>query len=160
MVDHNKDNSGDSYQRFSLTRCFTQAQASTSWYIFMVSKLFTDVMIPFIQRNHHKIQQEPYTMTRGSELEGFCIDLLSQLSEIIGFRYTLQLVKDGRYGSVDASGNWNGMIGEIVRGVSFGRCSVCVCVGVVCVCINRPNSTLEKTHFDFPFISCSPITVP
>uniref|UniRef100_H3CKF2 Glutamate receptor n=1 Tax=Tetraodon nigroviridis TaxID=99883 RepID=H3CKF2_TETNG len=62
------------------------------------------------------IQQEPYTMTRGSELEGFCIDLLSQLSEIIGFRYTLQLVKDGRYGSVDASGNWNGMIGEIVRG--------------------------------------------
>lgn len=62
-------------------------------------------------------------MTSGSELEGFCIDLLSELSKMIGFRYTLQLVKDGRYGSLDASGNWNGMIGEIVRGVSLGPCS-------------------------------------
>lgn len=58
-------------------------------------------------------------MTRGSELEGFCIDLLSQLSEKVGFRYTVHLVKDGRYGSLDASGNWNGMIGELIRGVGL-----------------------------------------
>lgn len=64
-------------------------------------------------------------MTRGSELEGFCIDLLSQLSKMIGFSYTLQLVKDGRYGSVDASGTWTGMIGELVRGVSLGPGSGC-----------------------------------
>uniref|UniRef100_A0A674P594 Glutamate receptor n=1 Tax=Takifugu rubripes TaxID=31033 RepID=A0A674P594_TAKRU len=62
------------------------------------------------------IEEEPYTMTRGSELEGFCIDLLSQLSQKIGFRYDLHLVKDGRYGAIDTSGKWTGMIGELVRG--------------------------------------------
>lgn len=65
-------------------------------------------------------QQEPYTMTKGSggELEGYCIDLISELSKKLGFRYKLHLVKDNRYGAMDSSGNWNGMIGEVIRGVS------------------------------------------
>lgn len=58
-------------------------------------------------------------MTRGSELEGYCIDLLSELSKKLGFMYTVHLVKDGRYGKMDQSGNWNGMIGEVIRGVSL-----------------------------------------
>ncbi|XP_061843949.1 glutamate receptor U1 [Nerophis lumbriciformis] len=64
------------------------------------------------------IKQEPYTMTKGSEgeLEGFCIDLISELSQKLGFTYKLHLVKDNRYGVMDASGNWNGMIGEVIRG--------------------------------------------
>lgn len=57
-------------------------------------------------------------MARGSELEGYCIDLLSQLSKKLGFRYKQHLVKDNRYGAMDTSGNWNGMIGEIIRGAS------------------------------------------
>lgn len=57
-------------------------------------------------------------MSKGSEWEGYCVDLLAQLSQRLGFKYNLKLVKDNRYGSVDSSGNWNGMIGEIVRGVS------------------------------------------
>uniref|UniRef100_A0A3Q1GM17 Si:ch211-251b21.1 n=1 Tax=Acanthochromis polyacanthus TaxID=80966 RepID=A0A3Q1GM17_9TELE len=60
--------------------------------------------------------QEPYTMSKGSELEGYCIDLISELSRKLGFKYKLHLVKDNRYGSIDSSGNWNGMIGEVVRG--------------------------------------------
>ncbi|XP_051805350.1 probable glutamate receptor [Acanthochromis polyacanthus] len=62
------------------------------------------------------IKQEPYTMSKGSELEGYCIDLISELSRKLGFKYKLHLVKDNRYGSIDSSGNWNGMIGEVVRG--------------------------------------------
>ncbi|XP_053280340.1 probable glutamate receptor [Pleuronectes platessa] len=62
------------------------------------------------------IKEEPYTMSRGSELEGFCMDLLTELSKIMGLKYNVHLVKDNRYGVMDASGNWNGMIGEIVRG--------------------------------------------
>lgn len=72
----------------------------------------------FVQQIYHWKQQEPYAMAGGSELEGFCIDLLSQLSQKIGFSYNLRLVKDGRYGAIDPSGNWNGMIGELLRGVS------------------------------------------
>ncbi|XP_034731736.1 probable glutamate receptor [Etheostoma cragini] len=62
------------------------------------------------------IKEDPYTMTRGSELEGYCIDLISELSKKLGFTYKLHLVKDSRYGAKDPSGIWNGMIGEITRG--------------------------------------------
>ncbi|KAL6456688.1 hypothetical protein MHYP_G00352320, partial [Metynnis hypsauchen] len=62
------------------------------------------------------IKQEPYTMTKGSELEGFCMDLLSTLASKLGFKYDVHLVKDGKYGVKDERGNWFGMIGEVVRG--------------------------------------------
>ncbi|XP_029362418.1 glutamate receptor U1-like [Echeneis naucrates] len=62
------------------------------------------------------IKEDPYTMSRGSELEGYCIDLMSELSKKLGFLYKIHLVKDNRYGAMDSSGNWNGMIGEITRG--------------------------------------------
>lgn len=63
-------------------------------------------------------QEEPYAMTKGSVREGYCIDLISELSRKLGFRYKVHIVKDSRYGAVDSSGNWNGMIGEVIRGVS------------------------------------------
>ncbi|XP_042347753.1 probable glutamate receptor [Plectropomus leopardus] len=62
------------------------------------------------------IKEDPYTMSRGSELEGYCIDLISELSKKLGFTYKLHLVKDSKYGTMDPSGNWNGMIGEVIRG--------------------------------------------
>ncbi|XP_073325617.1 probable glutamate receptor [Pagrus major] len=62
------------------------------------------------------IKDDPYTMSRGPELEGYCIDLLAMLSKKLGFKYKLHLVKDNRYGVMDSSGNWQGMIGEIIRG--------------------------------------------
>lgn len=62
------------------------------------------------------IKEEPYTMSKGTELEGYCIDLISELSKKLGFKYRVHLVKDSRYGVMDASGNWNGMIGEVIRG--------------------------------------------
>uniref|UniRef100_A0A665T2C2 Glutamate receptor n=1 Tax=Echeneis naucrates TaxID=173247 RepID=A0A665T2C2_ECHNA len=62
------------------------------------------------------IKQEPYTVSKGTGLEGFCIDLLSEVAKKVGFKYRVQLVKDGSYGRQDDNGNWNGMIGEVVRG--------------------------------------------
>ncbi|XP_036388299.1 glutamate receptor U1 [Megalops cyprinoides] len=62
------------------------------------------------------IKQDPYTMAKGSQLEGFCMDLLSELAKRVGFKYNVHLVKDSTYGRKDESGNWVGMIGEVVRG--------------------------------------------
>ncbi|CAN9512063.1 unnamed protein product [Ophioblennius macclurei] len=62
------------------------------------------------------IKQDPYTMSKGSQLEGFCMDLLSDIASKLGFKYKVQLVKDASYGRQDENGNWNGMIGEVVRG--------------------------------------------
>lgn len=46
------------------------------------------------------------------------MDLLSEVAKKVGFKYKVQLVKDGAYGRQEESGNWNGMVGEVVRGVS------------------------------------------
>ncbi|KAM6980704.1 glutamate receptor U1 [Aplochiton taeniatus] len=62
------------------------------------------------------IKQDPYTMSKGSQLEGYCMDLLSELAKKLGFSYKVHLVRDGSYGRQDENGNWNGMIGEVVRG--------------------------------------------
>lgn len=64
-------------------------------------------------------QQEPYTMSKGAQLEGFCMDLLSEIAKKLGLKYRVQMVRDGSYGRQDESGHWNGMIGEVVRGVSM-----------------------------------------
>ncbi|KAF3856185.1 hypothetical protein F7725_016908 [Dissostichus mawsoni] len=62
------------------------------------------------------LQQEPYAVSKGSQLEGFCMDLLSEVAKKLGLKYKVHLVKDSAYGRQDESGNWNGMIGEVVRG--------------------------------------------
>lgn len=89
-------------------------------------------------------------MSSGPELEGFCIDLLAQLSQMLGFSYKLQLVKDARYGSMDASGSWSGMIGEIVRGVSWACRQPVPEVPCECVCA-RIGPTSPRFYGENPF---------
>ncbi|XP_039767983.1 probable glutamate receptor isoform X2 [Ornithorhynchus anatinus] len=58
---------------------------------------------------------DPFVMSRGSELQGFLVDLLNQLSALLHFDPQLQLVRDGQYGRTGASGHWTGLIGELER---------------------------------------------
>lgn len=52
--------------------------------------------------------------------EGFCVDLLRELAAILGFRYEIQLVEDGKYGAVEEStGQWNGIVRELMDHVSL-----------------------------------------
>ena len=77
--------------------------------------------------HHFSSQESPYVMLRetaeGVELhgndryEGYCIDLLELIAKDIGFKYEIQLVEDGNYGA-EIDGTWNGMIGELISGVS------------------------------------------
>uniref|UniRef100_A0A0N4ZCL6 PBPe domain-containing protein n=1 Tax=Parastrongyloides trichosuri TaxID=131310 RepID=A0A0N4ZCL6_PARTI len=49
-------------------------------------------------------------------LEGYCIDLLNLIQNDLQFNYTLYLVEDGLFGSMDDNGVWNGVVGDIVSG--------------------------------------------
>lgn len=73
------------------------------------------------------MQNDPFIMLklsksplRGNEqYEGFTVDLLSQLSKKLGFKYTIKLVSDKSYGSYDNGTKlWNGMIREVLDKVS------------------------------------------
>lgn len=72
-------------------------------------------------------QEEPYVLFKKSDkplygndrFEGYCIDLLRELSTILGFTYEIRLVEDGKYGAQDdVNGQWNGMVRELIDHVS------------------------------------------
>nr|XP_020470473.1 glutamate receptor ionotropic, kainate 2-like [Monopterus albus] len=47
--------------------------------------------------------------------EGYCVDLLRELANILGFTYEVHLVEDGKYGAQDENtGQWNGMVKELM----------------------------------------------
>lgn len=51
--------------------------------------------------------------------EGYCLDLLKELSNILGFSYEVKLVSDGKYGAQNDKGEWNGMVKELIDHVSL-----------------------------------------
>ncbi|VDM27653.1 unnamed protein product, partial [Toxocara canis] len=61
--------------------------------------------------------EEPFVMTTESAIgyEGFCIDLLIEMAQILKFNFTIIEVSDGTYGIEDESGRWNGLIGVLQR---------------------------------------------
>ena len=79
-----------------------------------------------------ELQSKPFTMlkeefaylenqtwkVRTEHLEGFLIDVIALTCSKLNLSYEIRLVKDGRYGAKNADGTWNGMIGELLRGVS------------------------------------------
>lgn len=68
------------------------------------------------------ILENPYVMHKKSDkvlygndrFEGYCLDLLKELSNILGFNYEVKLVTDGKYGAQNDKGEWNGMVRELI----------------------------------------------
>ena len=51
--------------------------------------------------------------------EGYCVDMLEQIAQHLGFNYTIKLVDDGQYGApTGPSGEWTGMVKELMDTVS------------------------------------------
>lgn len=52
--------------------------------------------------------------------EGFCIDFVQHLSEILQFDYELVVPKNGSIGNLVAGTKhtWDGLVGDLVTGVS------------------------------------------
>jgi hypothetical protein len=75
-------------------------------------------------------QEEPYVMFKkdangnpvsNNSFEGFCVDLLDEISKILLFNYTLRVVEDGKYGAPEGpKAEWNGMVRELMDKVNIG----------------------------------------
>ncbi|XP_070567432.1 glutamate receptor ionotropic, kainate 2-like [Ptychodera flava] len=71
------------------------------------------------------IEEDPYlrfkstedgkTHTGNDRFEGFCVDLLKAIADIVKFEYEIRIVPDGRYGGEVSPGVWNGMVGQLVE---------------------------------------------
>jgi ABC-type amino acid transport substrate-binding protein len=77
------------------------------------------------------ILQEPYVQNDGPSetfgFRGYCIDLLKILQKELNFTYELYLVPDKKFGRLDQTGIWSGMISELVSGqadIALGPISV------------------------------------
>lgn len=54
-------------------------------------------------------------LTGNDRFEGFGIDLIQELSLMLGFNYTFRLQEDGVYGSINnATKEWTGMVRELL----------------------------------------------
>ncbi|KAL3196456.1 hypothetical protein MRX96_045239 [Rhipicephalus microplus] len=59
-------------------------------------------------------KESSHKLVGNDRFEGFCVDLLREMSRLLGFRYQLQLARDGAYGSRNSRGHWNGMVRELL----------------------------------------------
>jgi len=59
----------------------------------------------------------PNNLSSGDRYEGFLVDMMKELSTMLGFSFTIHDSPDGRYGQ-NVGGNWNGMIGEVISGTA------------------------------------------
>lgn len=51
------------------------------------------------------------------QYEGFCVDMLRELADILKFSFRIKLVDDGLYGAPEPNGSWTGMVGELINRV-------------------------------------------
>lgn len=65
------------------------------------------------------LKESASKLTGNDRFEGYGIDLIHELSLMLGFNYTFHLQEDGVYGSLLPDKSWNGMIMELLDYVSW-----------------------------------------
>lgn len=98
---------------------------------------------------------EPYFMLKSTpnkqegndQYEGYAVDLIHELSRIVGFKYRFKEVDDGKYGVKEILPNgtvkWNGMIAELITGKA----------DLAIVDLTITSSREEAVDFTLPFMN-------
>lgn len=58
------------------------------------------------------------TKEGNDRFSGYCVDLLKEISQILGFEYEIYLSPNNSFGYRDKNGQWNGMVRELLDKVS------------------------------------------
>ncbi len=56
--------------------------------------------------------------TGNDRFHGFVPDVMNHLKKMLDFDYRLYIVPDGQFGAKQPNGEWTGMVGEVLSGVS------------------------------------------
>lgn len=66
----------------------------------------------------HRKPNEGEVLTGNDRYEGYSMDLIQGLSEILNFTFRFHLAEDGKYGNYDPKiQSWNGLIKDILEHV-------------------------------------------
>uniref|UniRef100_A0A8L0DVK1 Glutamate receptor n=1 Tax=Oncorhynchus mykiss TaxID=8022 RepID=A0A8L0DVK1_ONCMY len=95
----------------------TLAMNSTSLDINMSETLANKTLIvTTILENPYVMHKSNYQELRGNDrYQGFCVDMLRELSDLLKFSFRIKLVDDGLYGAPEPNGSWTGMVGELIN---------------------------------------------
>ena len=64
--------------------------------------------------------------------DGYIVEFIKEVMKEINTSYIIVPVKDGGYGTLTTGGSWDGMVGELIRGVSLvGNRNFCYSFGFV-----------------------------
>ncbi|XP_028968996.1 glutamate receptor ionotropic, kainate 2 [Galendromus occidentalis] len=77
-------------------------------------RVVTLLSAPYVMRRRSGSPPAPGGTAADGELEGFCIDLLHELSRMLHFKYEIRFVNDSRHGARDRHGHWDGLIRDIL----------------------------------------------
>lgn len=92
------------------------------WLAFVLLWTNYYTMSPFLSKeNPYVMRKSNYQDYQGNDqYEGFCVDMLQELADILKFSFKIKLVDDGLYGAPEPNGSWTGMVGELINRVSGG----------------------------------------
>ncbi|XP_049587397.1 glutamate receptor ionotropic, kainate 5 isoform X3 [Syngnathus scovelli] len=95
----------------------TLAMNSTSLDINVSETLANKTLIvTTILENPYVMRKDNYQDFLGNDqYEGFCVDMLRELADILKFSFKIKLVDDGLYGAPEPNGSWTGMVGELIN---------------------------------------------
>ena len=66
------------------------------------------------QRGSSRVGPSSGATGDGAPFEGYIVDLLDRICQLLGLRYQLAPAPDGEYGQQATDGFWNGMIRQLV----------------------------------------------
>ncbi|XP_065142490.1 glutamate receptor ionotropic, kainate 5 isoform X1 [Paramisgurnus dabryanus] len=74
------------------------------------------LIVTTILENPYVMRKANYQEFQGNDqYEGFCVDMLRELADILKFSFRIKLVDDGLYGAPEPNGSWTGMVGELIN---------------------------------------------
>uniref|UniRef100_A0A3B4UQV4 Glutamate receptor n=1 Tax=Seriola dumerili TaxID=41447 RepID=A0A3B4UQV4_SERDU len=74
------------------------------------------LIVTTILENPYVMRKDNYQEFQGNDqYEGFCVDMLRELADILKFSFKIKLVDDGLYGAPEPNGSWTGMVGELIN---------------------------------------------
>ncbi|XP_055083576.1 glutamate receptor ionotropic, kainate 5 isoform X2 [Periophthalmus magnuspinnatus] len=95
----------------------TLAMNSTSLDINVSETLANKTLIvTTILENPYMMRKDNYQDYQGNDqYEGFCVDMLREVADMLKFSFKIKLVDDGLYGAPEPNGSWTGMVGELIN---------------------------------------------